>query len=133
MKKLLLASLLLILVPAFLLAADPLKTLKTDANGDFKLDKTAHVGSLILDPGTYRVHSVMKNGKHAVHFVEETTHFEAYPQAMWQPYSQHLAAIGCTTEKGDKATETALFYRDEGDHIVVSRVTIKGEDHAHVF
>ncbi len=132
MKKLWLVVSLVFLVPAFLVAAD--KYLKADPNGDLKFTVPAHIGSLILEPGTYSAHSVLKDGKHAVHMVEEKNEFHAYPQSFWLPASQHLAEIPVGTDaNGGHAAETGVYFRDEGDHIVITRLVIKGEDHVHVF
>lgn len=130
----LLAAIVFVLLVALVAqSGDQMKCVTANSNGEIVLSQQAHVGSDMLPPGKYLLHSSDANGKHYVHFVEESKQFEVHPEASEQTYSTHVAEVTCMKETANKPSATAVFYTEADGGMRIIKAQIKGEDHVHVF
>ncbi|HYL16964.1 MAG TPA: hypothetical protein VEV41_28280 [Terriglobales bacterium] len=114
-------------------AADQMQCLKANAQGEIVLAREAKIADITLPAGRYLLHSETIAGKHYVHFVEETKHFEVHPQAFEQTLSAHIAEVKCATEASGKASFTAVYFIEGPTGMLIKKAEIKGENHVHVF
>lgn len=110
-----------------------MKCIKANAQGEIVTEQQAMIGNTTLPPGKYVLHSSDKDGKHYVHFVEETKHFEVHPESSEQTFKEHVADVPCLQEFGKKASTTAIFYTEESGMMHIKRAAIQGEEYMHVF
>ncbi len=133
MKKIWFILAIMALVVVCAAASDQLQCIKANANGEIVLDREAKVADATLPPGTYLLHSELKDSKHYVHFVEETRQLEVHPEASELTFTSHAAEARCTTESGTTASTTAVFFTETPAGMTIQRAEIKGENHVHVF
>ena len=114
-------------------AADQLQCLKANPHGEIVLTREAKIADTTLPAGVYKLHSSTSAGKHYVHFVEETKHFDVHPEASEYTLSAHIAEVPCTTEVGGKASFTSVYFIEDATGMRIKKAEIKGEDHLHVF
>ena len=117
------------------IAAEQLQCIRANDQGEIVLDRQATVGDATLAAGVYLVHSEVVDGKHYIHFVEESKKYEVHA-AEWFEQAP-LTGIGeakCGTEQlTKKASATAIYFAEEPTGVRIKKIEIRGEDHAHIF
>lgn len=115
--------------------AAELQCMKANDQGEIVLDRQATVGDATLRPGVYLVHSEVVDGKHYIHFVEQSKKYEVHA-AEWFEQAP-LTGIGeakCGTEPlTKKVSGTAIYFIEEATGVRIKKIEIGGEDHAHIF
>jgi hypothetical protein len=114
-------------------SSQEMKCIKANAQGEIVIEQQAMIGNTALPPGKYVLQSSDKDGKHYVHFVEESKHFEVHPETSEQTFKEHVADVPCLQEHGEKAKTTAIFYTEEGGMMHIKKAAIQGEEYVHVF
>ncbi len=133
MNKLWMVLAIMALVVVSAVATDQLQCIKANDRGEIVLDRSATVAGTILPPGTYTLHSEVKDGKHYVHFVEGSKQLEVHPETFEIDFSKHAAETQCTTEPGTTASTTAVFFTETPSGMQIQRVELQGEGHVHTF
>ncbi len=128
----------LLLITAFVVlgasAAEQLQCLRANDQGEIVLERQARVADATLRPGVYFVHSEIVDGKHYLHFVEESKKYEVHAEeAIDQPPLTGIGEANCGTEQlTDKVSGTAIYFIEEPTGVRIRKVEIRGEDHAHL-
>ncbi len=110
-----------------------MKCIKANRQGEIVIPQEAKIAEAVLPPGNYVLHSTDKDGKHYVHFVEETKHFEVHPETSLQSFQTHVAEVTCAKENATKPSMSAVFYTEEDGVMRIKKAEIQGEEHIHVF
>lgn len=131
----LILAIMCFLVLGSALASEDMQCIKANPYGEIVLDQPMMVGNTVMPAGKYMLHSdVAADGKHSIHFVEETKRMEVHPVTSEIVYSEHVAQVACGTELGkDIPSTTAVYYTQDASGMHLNRAVIKGEQHVHLF
>ena len=134
MKKLWFILTIMAFVVLGAIASEQMQCIKANDQGEIVLEREARVADAILPPGKYLLHSETADGKHYVHFVEETKQYEVWVEgAFEQTLSTHVAEAKCDTEKTvTKASLTAIYLIEEPTGMRIKKAEIRGENHVHL-
>ncbi len=109
--------------------------IKANDQGEILLDREVTLGDVRLPPGVYLVHSEVVDGKHYIHFVEESKRYEVHAAEWFEaaPLTRVGEAGVATEQLTEKASGTAIYFVEEPAGLRINKVEIRGEDHAHTF
>lgn len=98
------------------------------------LDRPAIVGTTVLPPGTYTVHSHIADGQQQVHFMREMTLSVVHPESSSVVVYDEAGRVKCDVQlRANAAPVTALNYVEENGKLRIVSAEIEGEMHVHVF
>ena len=124
---------ILLLAATFSLAAQKEQVLKVGKKGDISFDTETKVGDLTLKPGRYSVQHRVQGSDHVVHFTEVTKPLPYSGTGGGSPKA-HPGEVKCSLEPlKAKAGETAVYLANEDGTLRIKKITIRGENVAHVF
>jgi hypothetical protein len=128
-----LLTFVLVLVAVSGAAANGAKKIKVGKTGAITLKASTDVGIFTLPRGRYLVQHRVVGSDHRIHFTLLKENLS--PWARSRSGTIELPdEVSCRLEAmSDKARQTVVFTKQEGNSQRITRIEIKGEDVAHVF